>query len=451
MFTHKITTQRIYLSIALLFIIFHGISLGFIQRLGLVPPLPIDGPSKILWGMFLLALLTSPARSLATTVRSRYILTLVIWVIFVTIISFMISLTLSIDVPFSNTQRTIEQLGGFVAALIAGHYIGRMILTDSTVLYKGLLIALTLAAMGIVIQIYLAGIGSIINYRLFGINGEPKGLGLFLVPFFIANLSCYRSSFWQIILLMTIISAIVLTKSATSLIALTIMTTVYLVFNFEVRKKITWKKFAIIGVILFFVAFILLSASDIRHMLIDRIALYSKGSFTEGTNVAMELPAVGWVVVEANDAPVIKMLLDYPLFIITGVGYGQESVYSFRYLVESGGIGFLRFDYTGYITPNMALVQNIANFGLIGLIILGILGFKALREIKYDNNRKNEYIKWFFLSHFLISLFIFRTSIPIMMSAIVLAMMLKETKDWSRMTAGFVRTPIFENVTPKRE
>jgi len=311
--------------------------------------------------------------------------------------------------------------------MVAGYYINQIILHDPRFLQKVLNIALLTVVLGIGFQMIVAGPESVFLDRLYGLNGEPKYLALYLVPFFMAFLAANKNKNSNTVALALILSAIVLTRSATGLAALLFMTIIYFFHVSRYGSMRSWRPL-ITMLVLMSAATVIIMATDLKLWLVDRFFIYAAGNFIPGVQAVIKMPILGLLTVEANDAPVLMFLMDHPLAIISGVGLGQESAYSYRYLLDAGGIGFLGDDYTGYITPNSALISNIANYGLFALLFLGWFAVKAIRSINCFDNSSLFFIKWFFISHYLISLFIFKTAIPMPLSLVVLVGMISSSK-----------------------
>lgn len=85
--------------------------------------------------------------------------------------------------------------------------------------------------------------------------------------------------------------------------------------------------------------------------------------------VPFEFGPFGTVTVEGTEAPVIHLILNEPLGVLVGYGYGLATVYAYKYMLAFDS-GFLKIDYDGYITPNLAALTNITNYGVLILIMM---------------------------------------------------------------------------------
>ena len=78
-------------------------------------------------------------------------------------------------------------------------------------------------------------------------------------------------------------------------------------------------------------------------------------------------------------------------------------------------------NYGGYISPNFALLANTANFGLVMVMLLAIWAIALAHKLNNYLEGDKKFIFYFFLSHFLLTLLMFKTTIPISTSIIVLS------------------------------
>ena len=85
-----------------------------------------------------------------------------------------------------------------------------------------------------------------------------------------------------------------------------------------------------------------------------------------------------------------------------------------------GGSGFLRPGRGGYITPNSSLLQNTANFGLLFVLALFFWAINLASKYHKDLDENQKFIFYFFFSHLIIHLIIFKTYVPISTSLFIL-------------------------------
>jgi len=400
-----------------------GINFEYLSRLGRIPDyLNVDLSKNLL--IFLVVGLPFVYKKMFKILKtSQFILFFIYWALSGLLISYTASRALGYSVPFSNDIRTIEQLGGYVMGIVFGFYIYRLVDAKPEMIVRTIHVSVVLVFLGIAYQVMCNGVGSILIDRLYGISGEPKGLALYLVPYFFAlYASPLKSKNKQWAVLLVSLAATLLTLSATALIALIFVFLLFAMFGGVLKlKSVVVLAFllALIGVIS---AFPVLSS-----MLLDRIGYYAGGKYIEGVQALIDLPLIGSVVVEANDFPVAMFFKDNPLLMITGIGLGQESILTHGYIGQFGGVGFLNRDYQGYITPNMALLANTANYGLLMVFALAAWGVRVAPRITIFLGAREKFIFYFFFSHFMISLLVMRTAVPITTSIFVVLSFLRST------------------------
>ena len=404
---------------ALIFIAFHTIHFGYIDRLynleiGIINYIN----NKLIIYLFIFALPFVILKLFKIIYLNKFIFFFISWIFFSTLLSFIFSKTFSYSSEFSNTQRTVEQLGGFILGLVCGYYISRLNVDKSKIIVKAIKISIFLLFIGVLYQIFFLDDGMLYG-RLHGASGEPKGLGIHLVPFIIAMLARFKlkiNDFKKILTILACTALLILTKSSTALLSFGFM--ILVLIKIDGLLKIKFYKILIFLFILFIIIF---SNSDLKMGLIDRIFIYLNAEYIKGVQSSFTFPIIGEIVVEANELPVILFFKDNPFLIITGVGLGQESIFSNKYIDQFGGIGFFMQDYGGYISPNFALLANTANFGLVMVMLLAIWAIALAHKLNNYLEGDKKFIFYFFLSHFLLTLLIFKTSIPISTSIIVLS------------------------------
>ena len=414
--------------IAVVCIAFHTIDFTFVNRLNLnLEFFEFNNISKLIRYLFIFALPFVFLKLLKIIYSKKLIFYFVLWIFFSTLLSFVISKALGYSPQFSNTVRTIEQIGGFIIGLVYGYYIFKLNFDKPKIIVQAIKTSIFFLFIGIVYQIFILDQGKIlisILYpgfdsfnRIYGLSGEPKSLGLNLVPFIIASMATIRrTNYQQILIIIFCILAMIYTASAAAFISFIFMLLVLLKTNnfFKFKNLIVFIFLPLISII------IINNVTNLKYMILDRIVMYSKAEYVEGIQSVFNFPLIGQLTVEGNELPVLLFFQDNPFFIITGVGLGQESIFSYNYIYQLGGSGFLPEDYGGYITPNSALLQNIANFGLVMFLLLAIWAIQLDRKVNDYLEGDKKFIFYFFLSHFLLQLLIFKTFIPISTSIVVL-------------------------------
>ena len=419
--SNKIKVRIFYIT-TLAVVALIGIDLEYIQR-QLIIPKGMNNISKVLSLIFILALPFVLNKIFTMLNSSRMIIFFVTWVIVITAISFVVTKILGYQPRFSNEFRTLVQVGGFVIGIVLGYYICKLMEEDPLRLTKVIHFSMLLVFIGIFFQFFgkfFFETSARYQGRLFGLSGEPKFLGMYLVPYMIALVvSTNRYSLGKILVLTSCLIALTFTTSSTAFISLIFMIGLYAKI-YGLTKVVTIKYFLLI-LLLTFIIILMPDYYDYKKIIFGRIYDYFFGMYDIDMQEQFTFPIIGTVTVEANEFPVLLYFRDNPFFIFTGIGLGQESIFSFRYIDETiGGSGFLKPGRVGYITPNSSLIQSIANYGLIMVTALTIWSIKLATKINKYLKGNKKFIFYFFFSHFILHLLIFKTKIPITTSMVVL-------------------------------
>jgi|694.fasta_scaffold07770_15 hypothetical protein len=405
--------------VAIIFIAIHPIEFGYVSTFYNVEvDKNLQSIGRLIIYIFIFPLPFVFLKLLKIIYLKKIIFYFILWTLFLTSLSFIISKILDFSPEFSNTERTIRSLGGFILGLVLGYYIFKLNINKSKIIVQAIKTSIFFIFIGIAYQFFFLDNDIISSYRLFGLSGEPKGLGISLVPFIIAAIATSKlkiNDYQIIVIIIACVVALILTKSFTALLSFVLM--ILVLIKSEGFLKIKTFKSLIFLFIIFIIVFF---NFDLKHMLLDRFFLYLNAEYQDGIQSVFNFPIIGELVVEANELPVILFFKDNPFFIITGVGLGQESIFSYNYINQLGGIGFLPKDYAGYISPNSALIANTANFGLVMILLLAIWAIVLAHKLKDYLVQDKKFIFYFFLSHFLLNLLVFQTSIPLSTSIIVL-------------------------------
>lgn len=413
--------------VAIIYIVFHTIDFDFVNHLkGNLGFYKFSNISKLISYLFIFALPFVFFKLSKIIYSKKLIFFFVLWIFFSTSLSFVISNALGYLPQFSNTVRTIEQIGGFIIGLVCGFYIFELNFDKSKIIVQAIKTSIFFTFIGIVFQIFILDKDQILisilypNFdnlnRLYGLSGEPKNLGVNLVPFIIASMATIRRvNYQQILIIIFCILVMTYTASATAFISFFFMLLVFFLINNFLKFKNL-----ILLIFLTLIFIIIINTPNLKYMLLDRIVMHSNAEYTEGIQSVFNFPLIGQLTVEGNELPVLLFFQDNPFFIISGVGLGQESIFSYNYIYQLGGSGFLPEDYGGYITPGSALLQNIANFGLVMVLFLAIWAIQLNCKLNDYLEGDKKFIFYFFLSHFLLQLLILKTFIPISTSIVVL-------------------------------
>ena len=413
----------LFYTLSILIVLLWGIDLEYIQRQGILPK-GFNNISKILSYGLILAIPFSLIKILKILKSSKIIWYFTIWVFFSTIISYFITKFLGYEPRFSNEVRTITQLGGFSIGIILGYYLSNLLEQNPKFLKFIIHISIFIVILGIFYQLITQQIigspGKKYEGRLFGLSGEPKFLALYIAPYLIAFIiSTKRFSFMKFVYVFLLFIAFIFTKSSTAFIALFFIIAIFLkVYGL---KKVKVINFISSSLVVIFLIYLLPDFFGLKDVIFGRISNYAQGIYDSDLHEVFTFPLIGTVTVEANEYPVLLYFKDNPYFIFTGIGMGQESILSFG-IVDSleGGSGFLKPGRGGYITPNSSLLQNTANFGLLFIIVLFFWTFNLASKYHKDLDENQKFIFYFFFSHFVIHLIIFKTYVPISTSLFIL-------------------------------
>jgi hypothetical protein len=413
--------------IAIIYIAFHTIDLQFVNHLNFNSEFyKFSNISKLISYLFIFALPFVFFKLSKIIYSKKLIFFFVLWIFFSTLLSFVISNALGYLPQFSNTERTIEQIGGFIIGLVCGYYIFKLNFDKSKIIVQAIKTSIFFAFIGMAYQIFILDKNEILISRLYpnidnlnrlyGLSSEPKILGLNLVPFIIASMATISGvNYQKILIIISCVLAMIFTASATAFISFIFMLLVFLKTNNFLKFKNL-----ILLIFLPLIFIIINNTPNLKYMILDRIVMYSNAEYTEGIQSVFNFPLIGQLTVEGNELPVLLFFQDNPFFIISGVGLGQESIFSYNYIYQLGGSGFLPGDYGGYITPGSALLQNIANFGLVMVLLLAIWAIQLASKLNDYLEGDKRFIFYFFLSHFLLQLLILKTFIPISTCIVVL-------------------------------
>lgn len=335
---------------------------------------------------------------------------IIAYVLIVTALGYVCVKSTGFVVPFSIESRVVTQLLAFLSSVAAALIVTRYLINFPYLVMKWLFAGLAFMLLAALGQIVLQGMSGVIGNRLFGLAGEPKGLGLYLVPFFVAFLfsSGYK---WRWLASFVIFAFIALTFSASALLAVIVSATAVLWTHGLLRMRYLVG----IAVLSLVVVFIMLEGGILKQLLIDRIFLRvtNVGDYNEAILAVVDFPLVGGILVEGSEAPVFRLLVDYPIFILTGLGYGMQTIFAFPYQLAYES-GFLNANYEGYITPNLGLLNNTTNYGLV---MTGIMLFTVLKQFKRIKvaglSRQHEFLCLFLFSSFISHVIIYEIHLKV--------------------------------------
>ena len=303
--SNKVKVRLFYIT-TLAVIALIGIDLEYIQR-QLIIPKGLNNISKVLSLIFILALPFVLNKIFTMLNSSRMIIFFVTWVIIITAISFVITKILGYQPRFSNEVRTLVQVGGFVIGIILGYYIYKLMEEDPLRLTKVIHFSMFLVFIGIFFQFFgkfFFETSARYQGRLFGLSGEPKFLGMYLVPYMIALVvSTNRYSLGKILILTLCLIALILTKSSTAFIALIFMFALYA--KIYGLKKIKTIKYFLLVLMFIFIIILMPDYYDFKQVIFGRIYDYFFGMYDIDMQEQFVFPIIGAVTVEANEFPVL--------------------------------------------------------------------------------------------------------------------------------------------------
>jgi hypothetical protein len=299
-----------------------------------------------------------------------------------------------ITLPFPIMDRIYIQFIVLISSLAGAISVASVIRNNHGAVYKALILGLLISLLFVFLQILIAEtqVIAVDQNRLHGLNGEPKGLALYLVPFIIAfffvPILKTKLKFFLIIFLITVL---IFTLSTTGFVSLSICFFIsYILFGKTNRFKILlWIS------ILIAATFITIQSSDeLTSVIWDRFSARLAGFVDESIQTTFNIPFWGTIGVDANDAPALYWILDNPFVILFGSGYGFDTIFSYKYFNYYQKIGFLNPNYSGYLTPNLAIITNLLNYGILVLLIMTL---PILQRTPYYYNSPNRTIKEKFL------------------------------------------------------
>lgn len=343
---------------------------------------------------------------------------IIVYVLLTTIMSYAYAKYTGMFVPFSIESRVVVQLLAFLSNVFAPIFVAYYFVHYPSYVIKWLFIGLLVMLFAVVGQIVWQGIGGVLESRLFGLAGEPKGLGLYLAPFFVAFLFSYGYK-WRWIAALVLFAFIALTFSATAFLAIIVSSAGILVSQGLLRIRYLVS----LVILVLIVMFVILGNEYLFHLLVERILLRFTDVDYHGVGVlaAVDFPLIGYVLVEGSEAPVFRLLIDYPILLITGLGYGMQTIFAYPYLL-AGESGFLTADYEGYITPNLAALNNVTNYGFVISSIMLVSIYKSFKKVNIGVfGKQHRFLLLFFFSSFISNLLIYEIGFKVIFHYVLLS------------------------------
>lgn len=405
-----------YKYIAFAFLLLVGIVFNFLPRIGVSVPtlLVIYDFKTVVLVVALLFFIINISELNKLIVLVGFLKVFLPIVIIWTFMSYVFAYITDVYVPFSIDNRVFVQISGLMAEIAMGLMLAYATYFFQDQTYKFALYGLLLVVIGVLWQIMFLGFG--VHPRLYGLSGEAKGLALYVSPFIFPILFYPENKIRKYSVSLLLILILIGTFSATGSIALLIAVLISL---YLYKERINKFMPALIAITYFLI--LLGNDAYLYDRFVGRILNYA--SADAGLDLSVQsivnIPLIGSIGVEGNDAPALRLLVDKPFTALFGVGIGMDTVYAYEYLQRFDS-GFLKADYEGYITPNLAVINNLLNYGLLLLIIMTIGVLKALRSVFFAITEKEKFLLHFFAIHYFISLLVYDAIIPLITSYVFL-------------------------------
>lgn len=309
--------------------------------------------------------------------------------------------------PSAGFQRTVTQSAAgrslvhllrtaadLSLAIYISRYVARTGRPDQVVRY--VLAGTALAACGGVLEyltridVYYLVTGSrplALEYRMRGFNYEPRGLGLMATHGLVFSLMLYshRRSWRQLGSILLHAAALFLTIATSALAALTAGISALFFVDKQTRKPIL--VVAAIGLLLL-ASLARWEAGEVwlqtwtEHM---EVRLASASATSASASWAENIAAR----TDVFDASAILFLVDNPLYLLVGTGPGLVTLPATDYVPHGMRTEWVWQERAGLNTPpQIGLVRELSNSGLVGLVLLGLFGlfswraFQALRLVE---------------------------------------------------------------------
>ncbi|MEP0202519.1 MAG: hypothetical protein ABJ084_00210 [Halioglobus sp.] len=409
-------------TLALLYLMLLGVDFGYLARMERVPNSFYSNytPSELLSLLLLAGLFAFPKTTTKYIANNSVLLLVALSLSLTTILATVYVYATGLNTPFSISGRISVQIVSLLSAIAVGCAISFILNKYPQKARASINIGVFLAIVGVVFQFADQGLAAISN-RLYGVSGEPKGLGLFLVPFItaVAMIKLRNVGYFVTFLFLVSILVVILTFSTTAVLSAGASILAILLFNKGVAVRGRIIVASLLGLILYI--FVSIQVSGLEEKLIGRLFDRAEGIGISGVTALVSLPVVGNIVVDGNDAPAIAWLLDAPIVSLFGTGYGFDAIFA-DYYVGRIDSGFVKRGYFGYITPNMAVLENTLRYGLIPLAALGFhVLTKFRRSLATSVSTDLLFLRYYFFSSFVISLLVMDIGISLITSYIVIS------------------------------
>lgn len=310
--------------------------------------------------------------------KKKSVLTYIVVYTFISMfLSYLISMFFQGSIAINIHQRFWIQVLSLITSIVIGIYFYKYLLKDISFVKSSLLKGLKLVLFFCIMQLILEPLGvwpSLFGglFRLNGMSGEPKMLAIFLLPFVVFYLlvDFKKNKLFSIFML----ACMLLTLSTSAFISFILVIFLY----FGIRRSFNLKHIVILGILTCIIISSPIFMHAFQQKIINRL-IYEEVLNSESSLVVLPLINLP-VVVDGNEASPLVLLLSNPWIVLTGVGYGMETVYSYLYFNDETN-GFLPLSYNGVISPNNSLLRNTLYFGLPLLLFMLISIYRTSKRI----------------------------------------------------------------------
>lgn len=349
--------------------------------------LPIE-PFKVI-GLILILLFIANIKNNAQFLSSlpKYFRYFLLYIYILTFVSFLISFQFANEIQTNIPQRYMTQFISYTGQVAIGFFLFKYILKDigfiKKYLFYGFYIVLFFAfiqIIGIYTHIFTWGAvdtltGRAVN-RVSSISSEPKMFAAYILPFVVYSI--YIGFKDKKLLGIFSLFAYIKAFSTSSYIAFLLS----LILIYIKKASSITKVLLILGMLS-----TLLFNNYIYDRSVGRIAMmFTPDLYFDPNKTAVHFPIIDkTILVDGTEAPSFELVIHHPMILLTGVGYGMESVYSYLYF-NANTAGWHGLDYTGTLSPNNSLLRNSLYFGLpLTLFIFLLLVKIGKRSLKSTN------------------------------------------------------------------
>ncbi len=369
-----------------LFIALFLITLGIASSSGLFT-LPME-PFKVI-GLVLILLfilnMNNNARVLSRL--PKYFRYFLLYMYALTFISFLISFQFSSEINTNIPQRYLIQIFSYTGQIAIGFYLFKYILKDIEFVIKYLFYGFYIVVFFAFVQIigiythafHWGAVDTLSGFtvnRISSISSEPKMFAAYILPFVMHSLYI-RFKDEKLLGIFSLFAYIKAFSTSSFIVLFFSLILIYIKKASSIMKIVL-----ILGV---------LSTLLLNDYIYDRsigriVMIFSPDSYFDPNKTMVHFPIIDkTLLVDGTEAPSFELVIHHPIILLSGVGYGMESVYSYLYFNKNTA-GWHDLDYTGTLSPNNSLLRNSLYFGLpLTLFIFVFLIKIGRKSLKYKN------------------------------------------------------------------